>query len=144
MDLIEKLCFLFFCSIICILFLALAVVVKFGMRLANLSGPWPPAEVHLWPHPVGQDSALNNVITCFNYLSLTMVCQFNILPLQRELRKPTRLRLGLVNVITLLLALMIYVVVGIFGYLTVSISGNSSFDISPAKETSLTNSRCLN
>jgi amino acid permease len=76
---------------------------------------------------------LRSAITCLTYLSLTLVCHFNILPLERELKNPTRKRIVLVNLLGMLTAFGIYVVIGVFGYL--SFLGNTMTDLTLNYET---------
>ena len=103
------------CSVLFIAFLVLSITVKFFMKLAD-----PTSDNHKMLHPEYGPPDIESAIVCFTYLSLTLVCHFNILPLERELKRPTRLRIVFVNIIAMFTAFGFYMIVGVFGYLQVS------------------------
>ena len=102
-------------SVLFIAFLVLSIMVEFFRKLAD-----PNSDIHNMLTPEFGPSDPKSAIVCFTYLSLTLVCHFNILPLERELKRPTRLRIVLVNLITMFTAFGFYMIVGVFGYLQVS------------------------
>ena len=91
-------------------------MIEFFLKLAD-----PNFDNDKMLHPDLVPSDIQSTIVCFTYLSLTLVCHFNILPLERELKRPTRLRIVLVNLITMFTAFGFYLIVGVFGYLQVSL-----------------------
>ena len=116
-------------SILCILFLVGCVVGEFIKSLVVhdnmlINGT---ASVDWIPTGDSPGDKLRSAITCLTYLSLTLVCHFNILPLERELKNPTRKRIVLVNLLGMLTAFGIYVVIGVFGYLSVSMRNTCMF-----------------
>ncbi len=64
-------------------------------------------------------------ITAISYCSLSFVCQFNIVRLQKELRgRPTKLRLHAINIGYAVIAYTIFNIAVFAGYFRVSVSDN--------------------
>ena len=114
-------------SILCIVYVAVVVVIKTGMAWADFnqnttnSSVVPtdiPSDhrVQLWPEE------LTGLLTCISYSSLAFVCQFQLLPLQKELRGPQKTwTLYSIVIWATLLAYGLYNIVIFGGYFNVSL-----------------------
>ena len=71
-------------------------------------------QVHLFPQE------FKGILVTVTYCSVSFVCHFNLLPLQKELRQPTRARMNIIVVGTMLLAYALYNLVIFSGFFTVS------------------------
>ena len=113
-------------SILCIVYVAVVVVIKTGMAWADFNRNTTntsvihidiPSDHHvqLWP------DGLTGLLTCISYSSLSFVCQFQLLPLQRELRGPKK-KWTLYSIViwSALLAYGLYNIVIFGGYFNVS------------------------
>lgn len=112
--------------------MAVVVLIKTSLTWANLndshnttnlstaSSPTPtvvPPDHHIQLWPV----EFTGLLTSISYCSLSFVCQFNLLPLQRELRGPQRKwRLYSIVILATLLAYGLYNVVIFSGYFNVN------------------------
>ena len=113
-------------SILYIVYVAVVVVIKTGMAWADFNRNTTntsvthidiPSDhhVHLWP------DGLTGLLTCISYSSLSFVCQFQLLPLQRELRGPKKKwTLYSIVILSALLAYGLYNIVIFGGYFNVS------------------------
>ena len=64
--------------------------------------------------------AFKGVVTAITYCSLSFVCHFNLLPLQKELHRPTKTRLNIIVIGSMILAYTLYNLVIFSGFFTVS------------------------
>ena len=89
-------------------------------------------------HSIGlaPDGGFRAVLTVISYCSLSFICHFNLLPLQKELTgKPSTLKLYSIVVGSLLVAYLIYNLVIFSAYFNVSIEFGRKwvgFDACPA------------
>lgn len=104
-------------SVICVAFVAIAMTVDTGIYWATPSNitlfnnTFPPEPLQLAP------ISFNGSLTVISYCSLSFVCHFNLLPLQKELKgKVTKLRLYTIIVGTIVIAYVLYNIVIFAGY----------------------------
>ncbi len=74
-------------------------------------------KVELWP------TEFTGLLTCISYCSLAFVCHFNLLPLQKELHNPTKGRLNIIVIGSMVTAYVMYNVIIFTGYFNVSVCG---------------------
>ena len=112
------------CSILCICYVALVMTIKTSMAWVNfnagntndtIQNPIPdPHQVQVWPN------GFSGLLTVISYCSLAFVCQFNLLPLQKELHNPTKRRLNIIIISSIVIAYVLYNIVIFMGYFNVS------------------------
>ena len=113
-------------SILCITYVAIVMAIKtstawvhhvaFNSTTSSHTDPLPPDHtIALWP------TKFTGLLTAISYCSLAFVCHFNLLPLQKELQKPTRCRLNMIVIGSMVIAFALYNVVIFSGYFNVSV-----------------------
>ena len=115
-------------SILCISYVALAMLIRMSLSWANYDLTSNGTETSnssssLIPedHKVAvRPPAFKGILTTISYCSLAFVCHFNLLPLQKELQRPTKTRLNIIVISSMVIAYLIYNVVIFSGYFTVS------------------------
>jgi len=83
----------------------------------NVASSGTDHSVRLAPH------SIEDVITVISYCGLSFICHFNLLPLQKELYKPTKVKMYLIIVASMLLAYSVYNIVVFSAYFNVSFEG---------------------
>ena len=117
----------FFCSISCIVFVAVVMSVEVGdfynrdnstsirnVSVNLLSNKGNGEDIGLFPE------SIMAALTCISYCSLCFVCHFQVFSLENELERPTKCRLNFIIIASMLIAYTIYNVVALSGYLQVS------------------------
>lgn len=62
------------------------------------------------------------LLVTISYCSLSFVCHFNLLPLQKELHRPTKKRMSIIVVAAMLIAYTLYNLVIFSGFFRVSLN----------------------
>lgn len=107
-------------SIFCVIFVVIAMTVDTTLYwTTNTNVSISDQTIQLFP------VSFPGSITAISYCSLSFVCQFNIVRLQKELRgRPTKLRLYAINIGYAVIAYTIFNIAVFAGYFRVSVSDN--------------------
>ncbi|GAB9469892.1 Sodium-coupled neutral amino acid transporter [Globisporangium polare] len=108
-------------SLVSVLVLAIAITIRTVHSIeANVAGSGDvPVDV-VTPEPVGIKlfpSDWRDPVYAFPIISVSFLCHFNVLPVYRELHKPTRQRLKKIVSATMFSTWAFYMIVGTMGYL---------------------------
>ena len=99
-------------SIICITYVGITMFIR--MIMYQSDGHHDNGQLSVFPRrPQG-------LLVTVTYCSLSFVCHFNLLPLQRELHRPTKRRMSIIVVGSMLLAYTLYNLVIFSGLFRVS------------------------
>ena len=110
-------------SILCISYVAIVATIKTSMAWVDfhsndtVQNAIPPdwhKSIQLVP------KGFPGLVTVISYCSLSFVCQFNLLPVQKELQNPTKRRLNIIVIASIATAYVLYNIVIFMAYFNVS------------------------
>ena len=112
-------------SILCICYVAVVATIKTSMAWVHfhsndtIQNAIPLDWQDTVRHSLGP-KGFTGLVTVISYCSLSFVCQFNLLPVQKELQNPTKRRLNIIVIASIATAYVLYNIVIFMAYFNVS------------------------